>query len=107
MFGKLTLTLDKSSLVASIAVAVAICASFLLKIGIERLIGGNSATVTNKHPRKTGLMLTITSLLLLAVSILTILESDALVQFLLKEIKQYKKSITNTKSATQYDANNA
>ncbi|HEV2601691.1 MAG TPA: hypothetical protein VGT41_05310 [Candidatus Babeliales bacterium] len=102
---KLALTIDKSSLLASIAVAVAICASFLLKIGIERLIGGNSATVTNKHPRKTGVMLTITSLLLLAGSILTILESDNIVQFLLKEIKQYKKSIGNIKTASQYETN--
>jgi len=97
MFGSLTITLDKGVLLASVAVAIAFCACVILKNGIERLINGDLTPHQNDHARKKGFLLTIVSLALLTGSIIAILESENLVQFLSKQIKIYKQSIQEDK----------
>jgi Zn-dependent membrane protease YugP len=93
MFGSLTLTLDKSVLIALVAVGVAISASSILKNSLERLINGN-ITHKDTHARKKGAILTIIALTLLAGSVIAILESVELTAFLAQHVKLYKKVVT-------------
>lgn len=92
MFGSLTITLDKAVWLAGVATALAICASMILKSGIELLIKGDSGP-NQQHTRKKGAILTIVSLALLTASIVAIIENENLATFLSTRITDYKKTI--------------
>src|SRR5579871_3720301 len=90
MFG-LSVVIEKGAALAAIGISGAICACFMLKNGIERLING-TVTAHDTRPRLKGLILTLVSMLLLTGSILIIFESDALADHVGKTIKNFKEA---------------